>query len=86
MNTATSDRATIANEYALPDALRLQLTEIYLSRLERLLDPEIAPDTELTPDEQRHLRNRAVLSAVRTITLLGEGPSASTLLRRAGPQ
>jgi hypothetical protein len=57
---------------------------MYRQRLERLLTLELAEDARaMTTDEQRRLVNAAVLATVDALTELGDGASASALLRRA---
>lgn len=82
------DRSTLLPEM-VDDALDAedaphQVILLYRRRLARLLAPDGASVANLTTDEQRHLRRRAVLITVRALTGLGDGEAASRLLREAG--
>lgn len=84
MNSTIIERSTI-DERDLPEdpALRAAVLRVYQARLAHLLAMRPADHLFLSDDEQRRLRNRAVLTTVRVLTALGEGAVASDLLRRA---
>lgn len=84
MSATTSSSATVeSNNLAVMDERGPLVTRLYLHRLSRLLEAEPTASDELTSQEQRRLRSRAVLFTVRTLTAMGEGPAASKLLRKA---
>jgi hypothetical protein len=87
MNAASTERLRTREEYLeLSEEQRHLVSQLYQSRLTRLLETEPtepSDDDDLTKVEQERLRSRAVLNAVRTLTALGEGATASTLLRQA---
>jgi hypothetical protein len=72
-----------SNYLTVMDERGPMVTRLYVHRLRRLLEVEPAASEELTSQEQRRLRSRAVLLTVRTLTAMGEGPAASKLLRKA---
>jgi hypothetical protein len=82
--SSTAGRAAISRaSLGLTHEQHRALVDIYRARLVRLLHLPFGGSAELTPTEQRRLRNRALLSTVRGLTMLGEGEIASALLREA---
>lgn len=81
MNPMPENVAISENYLAVDGERHVPLANLYLHRLHRLLQVEASANSWLVPDEQHQLRTSALLSTVRTLTAMGEGPAASQLLR-----
>jgi hypothetical protein len=83
MNPSIVTPATFEDEVDLTATRRLTAL-MYQQRLERLLTLELTEDAlAMTVAERRQMVNAAVLATVDALTELGDGASASDLLRRA---
>jgi hypothetical protein len=85
MMDATVEKMTTQEHYlAVDGARRAPLVALYQRRLAYLLGAETADQGDLTAEERRLLRTQAVLRTVHTLTAMGEGTTASELLRQGG--
>jgi hypothetical protein len=83
MNPSTVTPEMFEDEIDLAATRRLTAL-MYRQRLERLLTLDLAEAARGSRDgDQRRLINAAVLATVDALTELGDGASASDLLRRA---
>ena len=83
MNPSTVTPQMFEDEIDLAAVRRLTAL-MYQQRLERLLTLDLAEEARGASDgDRRRLINAAVLATVDALTELGDGASASDLLRRA---
>ena len=71
------------HESTLEPVQRSLAVQLYLDRLARLMQLDVADGPDLSAEEQRRLRTRAAVGTIETLTTLGAGHCASDLLRAA---
>ena len=74
---------TALMEWRPAAAVHVLAVQLYLDRLARLMQLDVADGPALSAEEQRRLRTRAIVGTIETLTSLGAGSSASHLLRAA---
>lgn len=83
MNTSTQPRDREENLLVALDSREAITAGLYQERLRRLLSAETTGNGLLTATELQRLRTIALISTMQSLTALGEGASASQLLRQA---
>jgi hypothetical protein len=78
-----SQSSETSQESALEPVQRSLAVQLYLERLARLMRLDAADSPDLSAEERRRLRTRAIVGTIEALTALGAGQSASDLLRAA---
>jgi hypothetical protein len=78
-----SQSSETVHESALEPVQRSLAVQLYLERLARLMRLDVTDGPDLSAEERRRLRTRAIVGTIEALTALGAGQSASDLLRAA---